>query len=84
MDSRISWETVKDHFTNTCRKDGAYSNATRGRLKKEEIQPEYHIIEGDACKGLHRSWARLIQKIYEVDPLLCPIYRGQMKIIAFI
>ncbi len=28
--------------------------------------------------------ARLIQKIYEVDPLLCPKCSGEMLIIAFI
>jgi len=31
-----------------------------------------------------KSWARLIQKIYEVDPLICPKCQGRMKIIAFI
>ncbi|MBM3701867.1 MAG: hypothetical protein FJW63_02555 [Actinobacteria bacterium] len=63
---------------------GYYSNATRGRLKKEDSQPEYHIIEDDFYRGLNRSWARLIQKIYEVDPLTCPHCGGKMKIIAFI
>jgi hypothetical protein len=33
---------------------------------------------------VNRSWARLIQKIYEVDPLICPARKGKMKIIAFI
>jgi hypothetical protein len=33
---------------------------------------------------LNRSWARLIQKIYEVDPLICPKCGGEMRIIAFI
>jgi len=28
--------------------------------------------------------ARLIKKIYEVDPLACPKCKGQMRIIAFI
>jgi len=28
--------------------------------------------------------ARLIKKIYEVDPLMCPKCKGQMRIIAFI
>jgi hypothetical protein len=28
--------------------------------------------------------ARLIQKIYEVDPLTCPKCQGRMKIISFI
>jgi len=63
---------------------GYYSNAARGRLKKEDSQPEYHIIEDDSPAGLNRSWARLIQKIYEVDPLICSCCGSQMKIIAFI
>lgn len=63
---------------------GHYSNATRGRLKKEEGQPEYHIIEDDSTGGLNKSWARLIQKIYEVDPLTCSRCGGEMRIIAFI
>ena len=60
------------------------NNATRGRLKKEENLPEYHIIEDESSGGLNRSWTRLIQKIYEVDPLLCPRCGGDMRIIAFI
>ncbi|MFZ3106465.1 MAG: hypothetical protein WA105_03700 [Candidatus Hydromicrobium sp.] len=35
-------------------------------------------------KGCNKSWARLIKKIYEVDPLICPKCGGLMKIIAFI
>ncbi|MFH1153325.1 MAG: hypothetical protein V1793_05875, partial [Pseudomonadota bacterium] len=31
-----------------------------------------------------QNWARLIQKIYEVDPLVCPKCQGSMKIISFI
>ena len=31
-----------------------------------------------------KNWARLIQKIYEVDPLTCPKCRGIMRIISFI
>ncbi len=31
-----------------------------------------------------RNWARLVQKIYEVDPLICPQCQGDMRIIAFI
>jgi len=47
-------------------------------------EQEYHIIEDDSPRGLNRSWARLIQKVYEVDPLICPMCGGEMKIIAFI
>ena len=75
---------IPDRGAQTTRYLGYYSNAARGRLKKEDSQCQYHIIEDDSPAGLNRSWARLIQKIYEVDPLICPVCRGQMKIIAFI
>ncbi len=35
-------------------------------------------------KESRQNWARLIQKIYEVNPLICPKCKGSMKIIAFI
>jgi len=59
-------------------------NTKRGRLKKEENQPEFHIIGDESPGGLNRSWARLIKKIYEVDPLVCPRCGGDMRVIAFI
>ena len=30
------------------------------------------------------TWAALIKKVYEIDPLLCPFCGSQMKIVAFI
>jgi hypothetical protein len=35
-------------------------------------------------KKPNRNWARLIQKIYEVDPLICPKCQGAMRIISII
>ena len=32
----------------------------------------------------NRTWAMLIKRVYEVDPLACPKCDGQMKVIAFI
>jgi len=75
---------IPDKGGQTLRYYGHYSNATRGRLKKEKGQPEYYIIEDDNPGGLNRSWARLIQKIYEIDPLICTRCGKKMKIIAFI
>jgi len=37
-----------------------------------------------SSKESRQNWARLIQKIYEVDPLVCPKCQGEMKIISFI
>jgi hypothetical protein len=42
------------------------------------LEPEGNV------KALRKSWARLIQKIYEVDPLVCPHCKGTMRIISFI
>ena len=59
--------------------------------------PHLHIIASDGCfygnggfvvgprpRAFRRSWARLIQKVYQVDPLVCPKCRGEMRIISFI
>ena len=75
---------IPDRGGQTVRYLGYYSNVTRGRLKKEGDEPQFHIIEDESPGGLNRSWARLIQKIYEVDPLTCPKCGGTMRIIAFI
>jgi hypothetical protein len=39
---------------------------------------------GHDARALRRSWAQLIKRVYEVDPLLCPSCGAEMRIIAFI
>ena len=65
---------------------GYYSNVTRGKLKKEDQDGLIPcILEPDvSSKEYRKNWARLIQKIYEVDPLTCPKCSGKMKIISVI
>ena len=63
---------------------GYYSNVCRGRRKKQSACESDCVIEEDDYKGTNKSWSRLIKKIYEVDPLICPKCKGQMRIIAFI
>jgi transposase len=31
-----------------------------------------------------KSWAEMIRKVYEVDPMVCPKCGGTMKVIAFL
>jgi hypothetical protein len=65
---------------------GYYSNVCRGQRKKANedglvlciLQPV------EPSKGYRKNWARLIQKIYEIDPLTCPKCQGPMAVIAFI
>ena len=65
---------------------GFYSNKSRGLRKKAGIDNEVPaLIESDVFpKQFRKSWARLIQKVYNVDPLLCPKCQGAMRIISFI
>ena len=44
-----------------------------------------YIVEPEEnSKEYRKNWARLIQKIYEVDPLTCPKCSGRMKVISVI
>ena len=36
------------------------------------------------ARGRRRSWARLIKKVYEADPLVCPRCSGPLIIISLI
>jgi hypothetical protein len=65
---------------------GYYSNKSRGQRKKANSDINIpSLVETDVSKKQFRkNWAKLIQKIYNVDPLLCPECSGEMRIISFI
>jgi hypothetical protein len=65
---------------------GFYSNVARGKRQKagkDDAVPCILEPQGNE-KAFRKSWARLIQKIYEVDPLICPKCKGKMRIISSI
>ena len=88
---------LSQHIPNTyeqlIRYHGYYSARSRGFRRREvelkklankpDIEPELPDPEADK-QPVSRSWARLIKKVYEVDPLKCPKCSGAMKIKAFI
>ena len=70
-----------------------YSNVSRGKRLKAGLGHEKAVGAGAEppsptaraeARALRRSWAKLIKRIYEVDPLVCPSCGGEMKVIAFI
>jgi len=69
---------------------GWYSNKERGIRKKEELAVIAVMSDGEGVgdaafiKKRRMSWAAMIKKVYEVDPLRCPECGGKMKIISFI
>jgi hypothetical protein len=65
---------------------GWYSNVSRGKRRREgrgDVIPCILESLGDE-KTFRRNWARLIQKIYEVDPLVCPKCLGTMRVVSSI
>jgi hypothetical protein len=75
---------------------GWYSNVSRGRRRKADAEHEGAVTADTGApsraardeirdgRALRRSWAQLIKRIYEVDPLVCPSCGSEMKVIAFI
>jgi len=77
---------------------GAYSNVSRGKRRRQtetaigvspcdsEQAPSARADRDHSpdARALRRSWAQLIKRVYEVDPLVCPSCGGEMRIIAFI
>jgi hypothetical protein len=65
---------------------GYYSNVSRGKRGKLNLDEAIPCIlmSEEGAKKYRKNWARLIQKIYEADPLTCPKCQGRMKIITFI
>jgi hypothetical protein len=65
---------------------GYYRNLCRGKREKQKQDDTVpYILEPDkSLKERRKNWARLIQKIYKVDPLTCPKCFGTMKVIGII
>jgi hypothetical protein len=71
---------------------GAYANRVRKRYVKDrgEIEPvtdaEHRRDDPDDTftQSRRKSWARLLRKILEVDPKLCPRCNVEMKIVSVI
>ena len=64
---------------------GYYSNKSRGlRIKAGKDDEVSALFDSDISRqAFRKNWARLIQKIYNVDPLLCPKCQGKMRIISW-
>ena len=80
---------IPDRREHLVRYYGWYSSVQRGKRRKlglEAMPSEAPPIEDDTAeaRAARRAWARLIKKIYEVDPLICPECSGPMRVVSFI
>ena len=77
--SRGKWEE-KEHIVTL---------APEGWKERHEVKTTETVKETDfeslaVTKKQRSTWARLIKKVYGVDPLICPKCGSEMRIIAFI
>jgi hypothetical protein len=70
---------------------GHYSNVSRGRRKKGKDQQisEPRPLPNDGLSDAQRrarrkAWARLIKRVFEIDPLVCLNCGGEMRIVSVI
>jgi len=86
---------VPDSGQQLVRYYGAWSNARRVSARAAELArspaseaPAMHREDTDSeeefARARRRSWARLIKKVYEANPLICPRCSGPLKIISLI
>ncbi len=62
---------------------GEYSNAARGKRRRQDGKGPLHVRRADPS-AVSSSWQELMKRIYEVDPLTCNSCGGQMRLIAAI
>ncbi len=69
---------------------GEYSSVVRAKRRGDAAELQGAPKDGgdlhspEERRRMRRSWAKLIKRVYEVDPLVCPECGTQMRIIAFI
>jgi hypothetical protein len=82
---------IPDRYEHLVRYVGWYSNRARGeRAKALKAQqpattaPAAEAALSEFATRAKATWARLIRKVYEADPLVCPKCKGPMRVIALI
>ena len=74
---------IPDARSHVTRYYGRYANRVRG----ENTDPAIPLEPSDGTafsKARRASWARLLKRIFEIDPLLCPRCGAEMAVISVI
>jgi len=61
-----------------------YANRVRGERPSEELGHQKHEEEQPQKRRCSPSWARLIAKVFQTDPLVCRRCGGPLKVVAYI
>jgi len=74
---------IPDARSHLTRSYGRYANRVRGSRRESDttLEPE---AEPAFSKARRASWARLLKRIFEVDPMLCPRCGSELAVVAAI
>jgi Putative transposase len=61
-----------------------YANRVRGERPPEEVTSHGHGPEQPKRRPCSPSWARLIAKVFQADPLVCRHCGGPLKVLAYV
>jgi hypothetical protein len=61
-----------------------YANRVRGQRPAEEVDTPADEDEAPKKRRCSPSWARLISKAYQADPLVCRQCGGPLKAVAYV
>jgi hypothetical protein len=82
---------IPDRYEHLVRYVGWYANRARGERAKNASLPAGGTLSSSVEEPANElaarakaAWARLIRKVYEVDPLECPKCKGPMRVITLI
>jgi hypothetical protein len=59
-----------------------YANRVRGERPSEELGHQKHEEEQPKKRRCSPSWARLIAKVFQTDPLVCRRCGGPLKVVC--
>jgi len=84
--SKLGWRPQRaDLETIMVRYYGRYSSRARGaEHERPEIDERDTEAPSPGRQAAKEAWAKLIRRVYEVDPLQCPRCGAQMSVIALI
>ena len=83
---RLTWH-IPDARTHQVRYHGAYANRSRALYRAADEGASPKPVAGPAGEPKSKSrasWARLIRRVFECDPLTCPRCGKLMRIVAFL
>ena len=77
---------IPDPRKHLVRYAGAYANRSRRQYRREGhgVRVVEPVREDEPPRTGRASWARLLRRLFEVDPLLCPACGAEMKVVAVI